>query len=67
MKPEQMAMTLRATNDAKAALVSVLAVWDHYGVGTQLDRQRMHWIVASLSRESCRLKSSLDAAMKAAS
>lgn len=65
MKPEQMALALRATNDANTALVSALAIWEHYGIGTKLDRQRMQWIVASLSRESCRLKSDLDAAVKA--
>ena len=65
MKPEAMALTLRATNDASTALVSALAVWNHYGIGTKLDRQRMRSIVASLSRESVRLKSKLDAVVKA--
>lgn len=64
MKPEVMAMILRSTIDANAALTSVLAVWQHHDIGTLLELERMRSITLSLSREADRLRDRLAAAMK---
>ena len=67
MKPEAMAMILRATIDANAALTSVLAIWQHHEIGTLLELERMRSITMSLSREADRLRDRLAAAMKCGS
>lgn len=64
MKPEQMAHILRVTDDAHAALVSALAMWDHHEIGSTLEREKMRISVAAMAREKKRFGDRLAAALK---
>jgi len=64
MKPEVMAMILRATDDAHKALISVQAIWLHHGVGTPEDHAEMQAVISSLGLESLIINNRLSAALK---
>lgn len=64
MKPEVMAMILRATDDAHKALISVQSIWQHHKIGTPSDHSEIQGVISSLGLESLIIRGRLEAALK---